>query len=298
MPPAIWKAGTVMPKSAKIAPPAPANVASIANAATQARRAERDRSPGERPSVIETKIDAAEIGLITEKRDENARIANRTSGDDMAPDDCVLCSRRVTTAPSPDLSPFYGLLTRRVQAARLAAAAPWLEGPGPFLDVGCGLTELPGRLRPYVGCDRNDVVLAENRRRFPEARFETWDVSAADAPPAVTDAGPFRTVLMLAILEHLPDAASALARTARLLAPGGRVVVTTPHPLGHAPLEIGARVGLLSRHADEEHEALLDRAALEKAGAAGGLALGAYRRFLAGLNQLAVFTGPPARPRA
>ena len=75
IPPAIWKAGTVMPKKAKIAPPAAANTAS-----TAARRRHgphgRPRRPAERPPVIATKIGAAEIGLITEKSDEKASSAN------------------------------------------------------------------------------------------------------------------------------------------------------------------------------------------------------------------------------
>lgn len=94
---------------------------------------------------------------------------------------------------------------------------------------------------------------------------------------------------MLALLEHLPSPAGALARAAALLSPTGRVVTTTPHPAGRAPLELGARLGLLSSHADEEHETLLGRDALADAGRAAGLALTAYRRFLFGLNQLAVF---------
>jgi SAM-dependent methyltransferase len=188
----------------------------------------------------------------------------------------------------PSLSRFYGVLTRRLQRARLTAVEPWIASPARVLDIGCGLTELPGRHAAYVGCDRDPLVLAENQRRFPEARFVAWDVTTEEAP-AELPAGGFDVVLLAALLEHVPSPARVLARVAPLLAPNGRVVATTPHPLGRFPLEAGARLGLLSRAADEEHEALLDRAALAAAAQEAGLALLSYRRFLAGLNQAAVF---------
>lgn len=185
----------------------------------------------------------------------------------------------------PSLAPFYGLLTRRVQAARLGAAAPYLSGR--VLDVGCGLTDLPGRLDAYVGCDRNADVLAENRRRFPRARFVEWDISTSDAPEELSGER-FDVVLLLAVLEHVSDPGAVLARVAPLLSASGRVVLTTPHPLGALPLEAGSKLGLLSRHADEEHETLLDRAAIDAAARRASLRPAAYRRFLLGLNQLAV----------
>jgi 2-polyprenyl-3-methyl-5-hydroxy-6-metoxy-1,4-benzoquinol methylase len=128
------------------------------------------------------------------------------------------------------------------------------------------------------------------RRRHPGSAFASWDVDAEAPPPEVVAGVPYDVVLMLAILEHLPSPVRALSRAAALLAPGGRILATTPHPLGRWPLEAGAYLGLLSRHADEEHEALLDRAALERAARSAGLEMTLYTRFLAGLNQLVVLT--------
>jgi 2-polyprenyl-3-methyl-5-hydroxy-6-metoxy-1,4-benzoquinol methylase len=188
---------------------------------------------------------------------------------------------------------FDGRLTARVKRARLAAALATVPAGARILDVGCGLTDLAGRLPGYVGCDRNSVILGENRRRFPEIVFCDWDVSAVEPPESLVRAGPFDVVLMLALLEHLAEPARALRRGASLLGLGGRLVVTTPHPLGRWPLTIGAALGWLSAHAAEEHETLLSRNGLEAAGREAGLALGEYRRFLWGLNQLAVFARIP-----
>ena len=81
IPPAIWKAGRVMPKKPKIAPPVRAKSARMSAAASDARKAIRRRSSGA-PEVRDTKIGAASIGLITEKRDENARTTNLASADE------------------------------------------------------------------------------------------------------------------------------------------------------------------------------------------------------------------------
>ncbi len=188
----------------------------------------------------------------------------------------------------PSLAPYYGLMTRRVQAARVAAVERWLRGAGAVLDVGCGLSDLPARLAPYVGCDRNPVVLAEMRRRHPGVPFLEWDVAASPPPEELRRRAPFSRVLMLALLEHLSDPAAALARVASLLGEDGRLVVTTPHPRGRLALEAGARLGLLSRHADEEHEDLVSPRALAAAAASAGLAVAASGTFLLGLNQWAV----------
>lgn len=190
----------------------------------------------------------------------------------------------------PPRSPFYGRLTVRVGAARLAAALPHVPPGARVLDLGCGLTDLPSRLPSYVGCDRSPEILLVQRARFPSAVFFEWDFAESDAPVGLAAQGPFDVVLLLAVLEHVAKPHRLVARAVSLLGPGGRLVVTTPHPLGRLPLETGAALGLLSPHARDEHETLLGRAALEDAGRSAGVSLVLYRRFLLGLNQLAVFS--------
>ena len=81
IPPAIWKAGNVIPNVAKIAPPVRAKIARISAAAVHARRAIFRRSFG-MPSVRVTKIGAASIGLMTEKSEENASTTNFASAEE------------------------------------------------------------------------------------------------------------------------------------------------------------------------------------------------------------------------
>ncbi|MCM3875570.1 MAG: class I SAM-dependent methyltransferase [Thermoanaerobaculia bacterium] len=186
-------------------------------------------------------------------------------------------------------SHFFGRLTRRVGAIRLAAALPHVPAGARVLDVGCGLTDLATRIPDYTGADRNPDVLAEQRRRFPGRDFFEWDVGRGAAPAALQERAPFEGILLLAVLEHVADPSAVLARLSPLLSPGGRLIATTPHPIGRWPLEAGAALGLLSSHAHGEHEDLLSREDLEAAGRSAGLSSIAYRRFLFGMNQLAVF---------
>ncbi len=190
-------------------------------------------------------------------------------------------------------SPLYGLLTRPLISARLRAALPYLPAGARVLDAGCGLAGLAARLPSYVGCDRNPEVLERNAALFPGVPFVAWDVDR-DEPPRLLAGRRFDVALMLALLEHLADPARALGRVAGLLSPGGRIVATTPHPAGRVLLGMGARLGWLSAHAAEEHEALLGRRELEAAAGQAGLTLACYRRFLLGLNQLAVFVAREA----
>jgi len=72
-----------------------------------------------------------------------------------------------------------------------------------------------------------------------------------------------------------------------------RVVLTTPHPCSDWIHDAGAAIGLFSRHANEEHEQLLDQRRLMEIGAAANLELVFYRRFLGMVNQLAIYALEP-----
>src|SRR3546814_10302750 len=72
-------------------------------------------------------------------------------------------------------------------------------------------------------------------------------------------------------------------------APSARIIITTPHPSVDWVHHLGAKFGLFSQHADEEHEELLDEQKLRQAGDTAALELISYKRFLWGANQLAIY---------
>ncbi|MCB9436578.1 MAG: class I SAM-dependent methyltransferase [Anaerolineales bacterium] len=173
------------------------------------------------------------------------------------------------------LSPF--LRERRIQAAR-----PYLMGR--VLDVGCG-TGLLARYVPtenYLGIDIDQASLAQAQAAFPQHRFLLTDTAPEDG---------FNTIVALAVIEHVPDPTAFLASLREQLAhqDDSRIVCTTPHPTMESVHRIGASIGIFSKSANEEHQALLDRQTLTRTGEAAGLVVCHYRRFLLGANQVVVY---------
>ena len=175
-----------------------------------------------------------------------------------------------------------GLLSPFLRKERLRAARPYLLGR--ILDVGCGSGALASLVDcgSYLGVDSDKVSLDKAAQEHPRHKF------TSTLPPETEN---FDTIVALAVIGHVEKPAYFLAELARRLeaTPGSRIVVTTPHPAAEWIHDAGAHVGLFSRHANEEHEQLLDRELLTNAGIAAGLQLIKYRRFLLGANQLAVY---------
>lgn len=69
-----------------------------------------------------------------------------------------------------------------------------------------------------------------------------------------------------------------------------RIVVITPRPSVDWVRYAGVDVGLFSKHANEEHEGLLNEASSNKSTQGTGLKPQVYKRFFFGANQLAVFS--------
>jgi len=81
-----------------------------------------------------------------------------------------------------------------------------------ILDVGCGLKKFPGA----IGIDRNPATGADvlcDLDRFP---YPFPD-------------GSFHRIRAVHVLEHLADLIAAMEEFHRLLAPGGRLLIVTPH---------------------------------------------------------------------
>lgn len=175
-----------------------------------------------------------------------------------------------------------GLFSPFLRSRRIRAARPYIRGK--VLDMGCGIGALaswvPADL--YWGVDIDEPSLALARRRHPRHSFSSsWPAAKPD----------FDTVVSLAVMEHVPDPAMFLRELAARLStnPDSRIVCTTPHPLVGRVHGMGAKIGLFSRHASEEHEDLLDKAMLFQLASEAALKPIAYKRFLLGANQLAVF---------
>lgn len=100
---------------------------------------------------------------------------------------------------------------------------------GLVLEAGCGIGQYVALLRergwPAVGADWSAEALARGRRAFPGAPLVAMDLGALGLRPAAVSA-----YLSLGVVEHDSDGpARLLAEAHRVLAPGGRLVLSVPY---------------------------------------------------------------------
>jgi SAM-dependent methyltransferase len=182
----------------------------------------------------------------------------------------------------------YGLLSGWLIDARTRAVAGSVTGAS-VLDAGCNIADLARAIPPnvdYVGLEVVPEIVALARKLHPDRRFETCDLEG-DWPENILERR-FDHVALLAVVEHLSDPVAVLSRARSVLAPAGTVIVTTPHPSARRLHAFGARLGLFSRDADDEHEVFFNRSGLAGLARGAGLRMVDYRRFQFGLNQLAI----------
>ncbi|MBV9155942.1 MAG: methyltransferase domain-containing protein [Acidobacteriaceae bacterium] len=82
----------------------------------------------------------------------------------------------------------------------------------PVLDVGCGVNKYPGS----IGLDRN-----------PNTRADV--IADIDQIPLPFRSSSFRQIRAVHVIEHVSDVIRTMEEFHRLLVPGGRLLVITPH---------------------------------------------------------------------
>lgn len=101
---------------------------------------------------------------------------------------------------------------------------------GRALDAACGTGRYAVRLaalgHDVTGVDQSPEMLARAAAKVPGARFETSSLDKLPFPDASFDVA----VCALA-LTHLPTLGPAIGELRRVLAPGGRLIVSDPHPM-------------------------------------------------------------------
>jgi 2-polyprenyl-3-methyl-5-hydroxy-6-metoxy-1,4-benzoquinol methylase len=180
------------------------------------------------------------------------------------------------------------LLSLAIQQRRYTIALPFISGN--VLDIGCGRAMLANLLpsdAQYIGVDHNQLFLESSRRRHPHHQFYPADLEGQTLPEEIR-CQRFDTIALMAVLEHLAQPLQILNQLAALLSHNGRVVATTPTPIGHHVHALGARLGLFYREAAADHKSRLSKHNLTHLFQAAGLRVAHYRQFEFGCNQLII----------
>ncbi|MFI5910361.1 class I SAM-dependent methyltransferase [Dactylosporangium sp. NPDC051541] len=100
--------------------------------------------------------------------------------------------------------------------------------PGEALDACCGTGRyaeyLAGRGHRVIGVDSSPDMLERARQRVPSGDFREADIRTLPLPDRSVD-----LVVSALALTHLPDLGPVLAEFARVLRPGGSVVISEAH---------------------------------------------------------------------
>lgn len=132
-------------------------------------------------------------------------------------------------AQTADRAALYADPTTPARKSRLRRYLADLPPKSRVLDYGCGRGEFCEFLRgigfSVAGLDLSPVVIEYNRRDFPDMEFE---VTEAGQPAQFPDES-FDAIWCSEVIEHVYDVNAIFADFARLLQPGGKLLVTTPY---------------------------------------------------------------------
>jgi SAM-dependent methyltransferase len=165
--------------------------------------------------------------------------------------------------------------------------APYISGR--VVEFGCGpansLVRHGDRIEAYCGIDSSARAIVRLREAFPHHTFVCADLGEPiEELPFQAD-----SLLMIALIEHIFDQKTLMDSAVSCLAPGGRIVVTTPTPLGN---DLVHRVlgffGFLGKTATQGHYVIYNGARLRLLAETYGLTIERYTTFQLGCNQLVV----------
>ncbi len=151
------------------------------------------------------------------------------------------------------------------------------QPPGAALEIGCSHGGLVSALR-QVGFDASGIDLSPWVVDFARTTFNV-PVKAAELSQAGVGEGTLDLVILMDVIEHVPDPLSFMRQCAELLKPGGVMVIQTPClPAGKRFAELAqAQHPFLNMLLPEEHLFLYSRGALAGLLKAAGLPHASFR---------------------
>lgn len=162
---------------------------------------------------------------------------DHVTGETFGLQQCADCGFVFTWPPPADLNRYYGPFYRqysagsagilqKIQQRRTRSWTRALGRPGRCLEIGCGNGWVLAALREQgwrvVGIERTAASA-----RF--ARHQLGLPILVGSLDAIRNEAAFDLVVLHQVLEHLPDPMTTLRHCARLLRPGGTLIVAVPN---------------------------------------------------------------------
>ena len=114
----------------------------------------------------------------------------------------------------------------------LAAMAAFAEADWTVGDLGCGTGQVSAAFAPFVtrviAVDASPAMLHAAKKRLHG--FDNIDLRRGDLEQLPIDDGRLDAATLMLVLHHVPDPARALVEVARVLKPGGRLIVVDMLP--------------------------------------------------------------------
>lgn len=124
------------------------------------------------------------------------------------------------------------------------------QGLGVFVDIGTGtgrMIELFGATADQaIGIDRSPEMLRVARGKLTSSGADRWELRQGDIMALPVDDAGADTVVLHQVLHYLPAPEAAIAELARIVKPGGRLLIVDFAPHGHEELrtqDAHARLG-------------------------------------------------------
>lgn len=175
-------------------------------------------------------------------------------------------------------------LTPYLHKVRTNIVTPHLKGN--VLDLDCGPANTIKFLKKdqkYVGVEHDKNYVKTLRKRYPAYNFYAGDFEK----DKLNLKDKFDTILLIAVIEHLANPENIISECAKLLKQKGSFIVTTPTPFGNNVVhKFGAKIGLFSKVAVEDHKIIYDYKKMKSLLNKYGLKIVKYKKFELGCNQL------------